>query len=416
MVITKTAALTLFSALTLTSCATAISGVPSSPLSDPDRIGGVSVAAVDSGTRADAPAPTVTVRGTDNGAIDRLAALAVDDVQEFWSGVALPGGGEYLPVTGVTSWDSRSGTGETVCGIDARVNAAYCIPDRSIGWDRGRLLPVLVSGMGDLGAVLVISHELGHAVDAQTRRVDPPTIVREQRADCYAGSYMSWVAEGNSPRFTVDSSGLDLVLEALPVVSDTPDVDGDHGSSVERVWAFQRGFVAGADACAAIDMRVVQAHRDGVQVAGGDANATFTPALVDAIAASVEQVTGVPADTSSIDLAALNDMSRDPAPGVRGDGTGGAALIAVLVQPWVSEQRVSSPRVTSCAVGAVARGMAGGDGDVTLSAGDLDEMLVEILTVGRGATDVNGVMPMSGFERVRGFLAGVYSGLGVCAG
>lgn len=276
-------------------------------------------------------------------------------------------------------------------------------------------MPVLVEGMGDLGAVLVLAHEVGHSVDAQTRRDRPETLVREQRADCLAGSYMSWVAGGNSPRFQVDSSGLDLMLEALPVVADAPD-GGDHGNAVERLWAFQQGFIRGADACAAIDMDTVTAHRDGVPPSGGDANATFTPELADAIAASVEQVTGVPADTSNVDIDALNDMSAQPAPGVRGDGTGAAALIAVLVQPWLAEQAVHSPRATSCAVGAVARAMSSGSGDVTLSAGDLDEMVLEILTVGRGATNRDGVMPSSGFERVRGFLSGVHSGLEVCPG
>jgi len=277
-------------------------------------------------------------------------------------------------------------------------------------------MPVLVDGMGDLGAVLVLAHEVGHAVDAQTRRVRPETIVGEQRADCLAGSYIAWVASGESPRFTVSPEGLDLMLEALPVVADTPDVDGDHGNAVERLWAFQRGFMRGADACAAITGDVVTAHRDGVLAAGGDANAVFTQPLVDAIAAATEQVTGAPADTSAIDIDALNDMSAQPAPGVRGDGTGGAALIAVLVQPWLAEQAVHSPRATSCAVGAVARGMAAGSGDVTLSAGDLDEMAIEILTEGLGATNAAGDMPASGFERVRGFLSGVYGGLEGCAG
>lgn len=412
----KTAACALFSALTLTSCTTAgVEGTPLSPLTDPDRIGGVSIAASESGVRPDAPAPSVRVRGTDGGAIDRLGALTMEDVENYWSQAVLPGGAAYQPVEQVTSWDSRNGAGVTVCKREPTPNAAFCGGENSIGWDRGHLMPVLVEGMGDMGAVLVLAHEVGHSVDAQTRLDQPETIVREQRADCYSGAYMAWVAEGNSPRFQVSPAGLDLVLEALPVVSDSPD-GGDHGNSVERLWAFQRGFMAGADACATIDAETVQAHRDGVLAAGGDANAVFTQPLVDAIAESVEAVTGVPTSTEGIDIAALNDMSADPAPGVRGDGTGGAALIAVLVQPWVSEQQVSSPRATSCAVGAVARGMASGSGSVTLSAGDLDEMVLEILTIGRGATSASGDMPASGFERVRGFLSGVYSGLEVCTG
>lgn len=407
----KAAALLTFSTLTLTSCATAVGGVAVSPLDDPARIGGVVVSATDSGTRPDAPAPMVTVQGTDNGAIDHLGALAVEDVETYWAGTPLPGGGEYTPLTEVTSWDARTGSGETVCGIDAKVNAAFCSPEQSIGWDRGGLMPTLVESTGDLAAALIVAHEIGHAVDMQSRRDNPPTIVKEQRADCYAGAYMSWAAEGSSPRFEVSPEGIDLLLEALPVISDLPDVDGDHGNSVERLWAFQRGFVSGADACAAIDLDTVTAHRDGVPAAGGDANVKFTPELVESIAAATEQVTGVPDDTDTIDIAALNEMSADPVPGVRGDGTGAAALIAVLVQPWLSEQQVSSPRATACAVGAVARGMSG---DGMLSAGDLDEMLVEILTIGRGATDRDGGMPSSGFERVRGFVSGVYSGLEAC--
>ena len=411
-----TAALCLFSALTLTSCTSAISGVPISPLDDPALIGGVLVTATESGLRPDAPTPTVKVAGTDGGAIDRLAATAAEDVENYWSQAVLPGGAAYQPVEQVTSWDSRTGAGVTVCKREPTPNAAFCGGENSIGWDRGHLMPVLVEGMGDMGAVLVLAHEVGHSVDAQTRLDQPETIVREQRADCYSGAYMAWVAEGNSPRFQVSPEGLDLVMEALPVVSDAPEQDGGHGSSVERLWAFQTGFMRGADACAAIDANTVTAHRDGVLAEGGDANATFTRELVDAIAESVEAVTGVPTSTEGIDIAALNDMSADPAPGVRGDGTGGAALIAVLVQPWLAEQQVSSPLATACAVGAVARGMASGSGDVTLSAGDLDEMVLEILTIGRGATDSNGNMPSSGFERVRGFLAGAYSGLEVCAG
>lgn len=259
----KTAALSLLSALTITSCAAPIAGVPVSPLTDSARIGGVVISAVDSGARPDAPAPTVAVQGTDGGTIDQLAATAVEDVETFWAGTPLPGGGEYTPVTGVVSWDSRGGE-VTFCDTTFTApNAALCNLDNSMGWDRGGLMPTLVQSTGDLGAALIVAHEIGHFVDLQTRRDNPPTIVKEQRADCYAGAYTAWVAEGSSQRFSVSPEGLDLMLEVLPIAADVPDVDGDHGNSVERLWAFQHGFMAGVDACAAIDMSVVQAHREG---------------------------------------------------------------------------------------------------------------------------------------------------------
>lgn len=402
---TATAAV-LAATLTLTSCASPVGGVPSSPLSDHARIGGVVIAAVDSGTRPDAPAPVVQVRGTDGGAIDRLGAMAVEDVQAFWSHTTLPGGSEYRPLESVTSWDARTGGGVTVCGIDVTVNAAFCPPENSIGWDRGGLMDVLVQNTGEMAAALILAHEIGHYVDAQARRDKPPTIVREQRADCYAGSYFAWVAAGESPRFTVSSDGLDLVLEVLPIVADAPE-GGDHGSSVARLSAFTEGFMRGPDVCAAID---ITDSRDALPLIPGDSTTIFTPELVESVAAAVADVTGVPVDTSQVDIAAVNAVGAEPVPGVRGDGSGLTVLIAQLVQPWVAEQQVSSPRVSTCAVGSVLRGMAHG-GAFSLTVSDLDEAVLAALTAPDGEfVGLSG----SGFERTRGFVAGLHGGLESC--
>ncbi len=52
---------------------------------------------------------------------------------------------------------------------------------------------------------MVLAHEYGHAVQRSANLTgrSTPTLVAEQQADCFAGAYMRWVAEGNSPRFTV---------------------------------------------------------------------------------------------------------------------------------------------------------------------------------------------------------------------
>ena len=62
---------------------------------------------------------------------------------------------------------------------------------------------------------MVLAHEYGHSVQHQAGLVDDdtPTLVGEQQADCLAGVYMRWVAEGNSPRFTLSTGdGLNNLL------------------------------------------------------------------------------------------------------------------------------------------------------------------------------------------------------------
>ena len=72
---------------------------------------------------------------------------------------------------------------------------------------------------------------------------------------------MRWVAEGNSPRFTLSTGdGLNRLLAAVisfrdPLLSEEDSDPGanDHGSAFERITAFQFGFTDGAASCAAID-------------------------------------------------------------------------------------------------------------------------------------------------------------------
>ena len=51
---------------------------------DPDRVGGLPATDGPSGPRANAAAPTGTVENTDNGEVDRLALLAINDIEDFW--------------------------------------------------------------------------------------------------------------------------------------------------------------------------------------------------------------------------------------------------------------------------------------------------------------------------------------------
>lgn len=171
------------------------------------------------GLRDDAAAPTRTARDTDGGQIDHLAESSVSDIEEFWQ-QAYPQAfdGEFTPVKELISWDADGFDGE-FCDSNTYnlVNAAFCHDDNTIGWDRGVLMPSLRKANGDMAVTMVLAHEYGHSVQKQAKltRKATPTLVSEQQADCLAGVYMRWVAEGHSSRFTLSTAdGLNNLLAA----------------------------------------------------------------------------------------------------------------------------------------------------------------------------------------------------------
>ena len=137
------------------------------------------------------------------------------------------------------------------------MNAAFCPLDNTIGWDRGELLPALRRANGDMAITMVLAHEYGHSVQKQAKLNKRGTsmLVAEQQADCFAGSYMRWVAEGNSSRFTLSTGdGLNNLLAGMisfrdPLLSEDDVYSGgggdEHGSAFERISAFQFGFTDG---------------------------------------------------------------------------------------------------------------------------------------------------------------------------
>ena len=110
-----------------------------------------------------------------------------------------------------------------------------------------------------MGAIGVIAHEYGHALQWMSGLVDldTPGLVREQQADCFAGVYLRSVAAGHSKRFTLSTAdGLNRVLAGVIYLRDRlvgGSADDPHGSALDRVSAFQMGFTGGADQCATID-------------------------------------------------------------------------------------------------------------------------------------------------------------------
>jgi predicted metalloprotease len=220
-------------------------------------------------TRTD-PSPSagrsVSIAGAVDDPIDEQARNALMDLEGYWSGV-FPDvfGQEFTPLQGgffsvdpgdVDPADFPEGVGCGAQPVDVEGNAFYCqAPNTansdSISYDRA-FLGELADQFGQFIPDLVMAHEFGHAIQA---RVGSPraSIAIETQADCLAGAWTRWVAEGNAEHSRIRAAELDEVLRGYlqlrdPVGTSTA-AQSAHGSYFDRVSAFQEGFDSGPEAC-----------------------------------------------------------------------------------------------------------------------------------------------------------------------
>jgi predicted metalloprotease len=455
----------MFTALLVGACTSTLQGRPVSVFDDPFRVAGMPATDGPTGLRPDASKPSRVVQDTDGGDVDELGAQAISDVEEFWdSAYADNFDGEFKKVKALYSWDANGFDDAEFCGANTYglVNAGFCHEDRTIGWDRGELLPDLRRAYGDMGVAMVLAHEYGHAVQLQAGLVDEdtPTLVSEQQADCLAGVYVRWVAEDNSPRFTMSTAdGLNSVLAAVigfrdPLLNENdPEVGVDeHGSAFERVSAFQFGFTDGVAACKSIDMREIGQRRgdlpvllpenetgelpvteESVQSIIDAMNMLFTPASPPTLRFDATDCADArPSPPASycpatniitVDLPELKKLAaqanrEDGVSLANGDNTAYSVLVSRYMQAiqhahgGVALDNAEAALRTACLTGVATAKMsqqstASEDRSVVLTAGDVDEAVSGILTNGLAASDVNGESVPSGFSRIDAFRVGV---------
>lgn len=460
-------------AMLLAGCSTAVAGRPVSVFADPFKVGGLDAVDGPTGLRPDAKPQSRQVTGTDGGEIDKLAGQSVSDLEEFWR-FAYPDvfDGELKPVKELLSWDSEDYDGE-FCGesTDGLVNAGFCEDENTIGWDRTVLMPALRRANGDMAITMVLAHEFGHAIQKQAT-LNPrgvPTLVAEQQADCLAGVYMRWVAEGKSPRFTINTGeGLNNLLAAMisfrdPLLSegDYYDVGDEHGSAFERVSAFQFGFTDGPSACAAINLQEIKQRRGDLPVELSSDQTGELPVTEDSVRSIVEAL-GIlfkpknppklsfdaasasacpdarpsppasycPATNTIVaDLPALQKMGAstegDDAVVLQGDNTAYSVVVSRYMMALQHEHgglvldNAEAGLRTACLTGVATTKMSQTittpDGNtVALTAGDIDEAVSGLLTNGLAAGDVNGESVPAGFSRIDAFRVGVLGDVDRC--
>lgn len=459
------AVIVVCSALAVTSCTTTLRGEAVSIFDDPFSVAGLPATSGPTGLRPDAAGPSRVVLGTDDGEMDELARQAISDIEEFWqTAYGETFDGDFEPVEKLISWDANGFDDTEFCGDSTYgiVNAGFCTDDRTIGWDRGQLLPSLDEAHGEMGVTMVLAHEYGHAVQFQAgvATEDTPTLVSEQQADCFAGAYMRWVAEDNSPRFTLSTGdGLNSVLASViafrdPVLYENdPEVGVDeHGSAFERLSAFQFGFTDGTSACASIDMKEISQRRGDLPVLLPEdqtgelpvteksvrdvvdaMNILFTPAEPPQLSFEAADcpdarpsppVSFCPAtNTIVVDLPELEAMGaqsdpKDPTALASGDNTAYSVLMSRYMQALqhahggVALDNAEAALRTACLTGVATTKLSKpittpDDNTIALTAGDMDEAVSGILTNGLVASDVNGESVPSGFSRIDAFRVGV---------
>ncbi|HEY0494819.1 MAG TPA: neutral zinc metallopeptidase [Kutzneria sp.] len=454
----------------LSDCSAKVAGT-AGPLGqlDPGSAGGMPVNSGASGPRAGVPDATLPVADSDHGEMDRLAVNTLSDVDDYWRD-QLPKvfGKQFKPAAKLTSYDS-DGVNVRVCGghedTAGQVNAFYCDLDNSVSWDRGVLLPGLVQSFGPLAVTMVLAHEMGHAVQSQLGSLSginnaTPSIVLEQQADCYAGAFMRSVAEDKAKHFQLSTGdGLNKVLATTFFVRDQPGDSfkgkGAHGNAFDRVFAVQTGFTDGPKRCARIDVAEINARitetafRDDTDAAQ-NGNEPITTGNIQRVGHTLDQVFArngakpptvstakaaqcgnakatspaayCPAtDTVSMDLAKLKVIGTHTK---KGPGIGDFAAFGEVASRYVlSVQKAAGLPLddantglrTACLVGYWGAAMKKGVDDLSLSAGDLDEAVAELLTTNSLiAADVNGTAAASGFARVEAFRIGFLQGAATC--
>ncbi|TWP53514.1 aminopeptidase [Lentzea tibetensis] len=457
----------------LSGCTSVVEGTARGERPDPTKVAGLEITNGASGPREGVPDADLRVENADGGDMDRLAINTLADVQEYWT-AELPAqfdGKTFEPVKRLVSYDS-TGKGVEVCKTDTTgvANAFYCSLDDSITWDRGDLLPMLNDSFGPLAVVTVLAHEMGHAVQYKLGPASgitqaTPSIVKEQQADCYAGTFFRWMAEGKAKHFEISTGpGLNKVLTTMFFIRDQAgtsfEKQGAHGSAFDRVSAFQFGFARGARRCADIDEAEIEARiterkfepadtdkgqgrgnakvdddkflralENSLRNAYKTSGATFPAINRDGAGSCSDAEPTTPAtycpatNQVGLDLPGLVRIGTPPKKGQKG-GIGDFAAFAVIASRFsLSIQKATGFKLddeaagqrTACLTGAWAGEANKPTAELRLSPGDLDEAVSELLADDSLiAADVNGATVPSGFARVEAFGDGFFGGSSTC--
>jgi predicted metalloprotease len=159
------------------------------------------------------------------------------------------------------------GAARTSCGIMPGNNALYCPSRNAIYFDevfvarQAKAAARALGTDGDMVAVGIIAHEMGHAVAMQLGETSPVPYENEATADCLAGAF----TQQSKRDGTLETGDLEEAFFGMAAAGDpTPEYTGNrridsrismraallgHGTREQRQANFKAGFDGGAGAC-----------------------------------------------------------------------------------------------------------------------------------------------------------------------
>jgi predicted metalloprotease len=402
----------------------------------------------------------------------QVTAATAEALQDFWRQAFPAAFGrpwrdvrQFVPVA---TADRRAKPPPCVArAADLDGQAYYCPAADAVVWDADGLVPQIFGRFGAAGVVVVLAHEVGHAVQsrlgvdgAQARSpATYPTILLEAMSDCYAGATVAHLRDHPAPGLALGAGERDTALLALVGFRDPvgvgPSDASAHGNAFDRVSAFQDGWAGGPARCAAMTVAerefterrfgsaADQARRGNLPLAQllpgveTDARGWFTglaaptaptwnaPVLRSAGQAAcptAELTAQGPARFCATDgsihvdragLATQEQRFGDYAAATLVASRYALATLAALGRPTTGG---AAGDAAVCLAGAYTARLIDPTGSFSLSPGDLDEAVQVLLTADWAARDARGDVDPGedGFDRVGRFRGGLRGGVGGC--
>lgn len=211
----------------------------------------------------DEPRRPIPVSARDVDAANQKVGMAYGALVDMWTREFAQIGARFAAPR-IIRYDDGA---YTPCGPIGPSNAIYCPRNNTIYYDQTfvaemqKLTADAVGTDGDMAAVGIIAHEMGHAVANQLGRASRNSYKNESTADCLAGAFTNQAQRDGS----LESGDVEEAVYSISLAGDpTPSTTGNervdarnqahlarqaHGTREQRMQNFRDGLSGGPAAC-----------------------------------------------------------------------------------------------------------------------------------------------------------------------